>query len=276
MQQIVYFLKKFRFFLLFLLLELIALFFTIQHHSFHKSKFVNSANSITGGAYEKLNSFTEFLNLKGENQKLIEENTRLKNFIEKFAVDTISNVEVIDDSIGFQQKYEFFYAKIINNNFTKVNNYLTLNRGSNSGVKPDMGVVNSLGIIGVTKNVSKNNSTVLSILNNYSKINVRLKDANHFGTLIWNGKDYNTCQIIDIPRQAILKTGDTVITGGKSAIFPGGILVGVIEDFKIENNQFKEINVRLFNDMSALGYVQIIKNLQRDEQLELEEETINE
>lgn len=276
MQQIIYFLKRFRYFLLFLILEFIALYFTVQHHTYHKSKFVNSANAISGGIYNQMSSITDFFNLKSENEILLEENTRLNNLLAKKNSNTKTPNFVVSDSLNFTQKYEYTAAKIINNNFTKQNNFLTLNKGSNQGVLTDMGVINSNGIIGVVKNNSSNYATVLSILNRRSKINVRLKNSNHFGTLFWNGKDYNILQITDIPRQAIIKLNDTIITGGKSVIFPKGILVGTIEDFKFENNQYQEINVRLFNDMSAIGSVQVIKNLEKEEQLELEQTTIDE
>ena len=52
MQQIISFLYKNKLFILFLLLEVLAVLFTIQSHSFHKSKFVNSANFISGGIKE--------------------------------------------------------------------------------------------------------------------------------------------------------------------------------------------------------------------------------
>ena len=105
---------------------------------------------------------------------------------------------------------------------------------------------------------------------------MRLKKSNHFGTLIWNGKTYTTAQLIDIPRQAVIKIGDTVITGGKSAIFPEGINVGIINDFKFEKNQYQQINVLLFNDMSSVNYVNVVTNLQKNEQTILEQATKNE
>jgi rod shape-determining protein MreC len=276
MQQIFYFIKKFRYFLLFLALEILAVIFTIQHHSYHNSKFINSANAITGGIYNRVNSINEFFNLKIENQILSEENARLKNLLENRVIENNKESFIVVDTLHYIQKYEYFSAKIINNNFSKRNNSLTLNKGSKLGVTTDLGVINSNGIIGVIKNVSSNYATVLSILNSNSKINIRLKNSNHFGTLIWDGKDYNITQITDIPRQAVIKIGDTIITGGKSAIFPEGINVGVIKDFKFENNRYLEINISLFNDMSALGYVQVIKNLQKNEQSHLEQNTVNE
>lgn len=276
MRQIIYFIEKFRYFLLFIVLEIFAFIVIIQDYSYHQSKFVNSANFITGGFYNKVNSVNEFFHLKIDNQLLSEENARLKNLLEKrenvYAIDSFT---VIDTSKYFQ-KYEYSVAKIINNNFSKRNNFLTINRGAKNGLAPDLGVINSKGIIGVIKNVSSNYATVLSILNNNSKINVRLKNSNHFGTLIWNGKDYSITQIIDIPRQAVFKAGDTIITGGKSAIFPEGILVGVVKDFKYEKNKYQQINVLLFNDMSSIGEVKIVKNLQKNEQITLEQSVVNE
>jgi len=72
----------------------------------------------------------------------------------------------------------------------------------------------------------------------------------------------------------VINKGDTIITGGKSSLFPEGIPVGIIKDYDIKNNQYTKINVVLFNDMSALEHVQVVKNLQKIEQLSLEQTTI--
>lgn len=276
MQQLIYFLTKFRYFLLFFLLEIIAIFFTIQHHSYHKSKFVNSANFLTGGIYNQVNSVQEFFNLKQENKILIEENIQLKNLLQKLNQNINNQVVNYNKTTIYNQKYTYVFAKVINNNYTKIDNYLTLNIGTNDSIFHDLGVINSKGVIGVIKNTSPKFATVLSILNSKSRINVRLKNSEHFGTMIWNGVDYTKVQIVDFPRQAQFKIGDTLITGGKSAIFPEGIPVGSIADFNFDNNQYNIINVKLFNDMSALGYVQIISNLEKQEQKELEIQSQNE
>jgi len=276
MQQIIFFIRKFRYFLLFLLLEILAIVFTVQHHSYHTSKFINSANFISGGIYNKVNSINEYFLLKSENKILSEENVRLKNLLEQKDVNYNERIFTVIDSLKYFQKYEYYSAKIINNNYTKRNNTLTLNKGSKHGLTPDLGVINSKGIIGIVENTSSHFSTVISILNKSSKINVHLKNSNHFGTLIWDGEDYNITQIVDIPRQAKIKIGDTVVTGGKSIMFPEGINVGTIKDFTFENNQYQKINVLLFNDMSAISYVEVIKNLQKIEQKNLEQQVDNE
>ena len=191
MQQLIYFIRKFRYFLLFILLEVLAFYFTIQHHSYHESKFINSANFISGGFYNKVNLISEYFHLKTENQLLNEENIRLKNLLESRGIIVKDSTYVVTDTLyEVNQKYEYSIAKVINNNYTKRNNTLTINKGSAAGLTPDLGVINAKGVIGVIRNVSDNFDTVLSILNNSSKINVRLNKSNHLVTMFWNGKDY--------------------------------------------------------------------------------------
>ena len=95
MKQIIKFIEKYRYFILFLMLEFFAFFFTIQTHSYHRSKFVNSANSITGAFYNKISEVNDFFYLKSENQRLLKENTTLKNIlslesIDKYNIDLLS------------------------------------------------------------------------------------------------------------------------------------------------------------------------------------------
>lgn len=265
MQQIVNFVIKYKYFLFFLLLEFIAISLTISNHSYHRSKFVNSANFVSGGIFNKINYYKEYSNLDEYNQQLLEENVRLRNLILHNNIDTTNQISGITDTTKYHQRYLYLPAKAIENQYHKLYNYLTINRGSKDGVLFDQAVVNSKGIVGITQTVSKNYATVQSILNENSKINVRLTKSLHFGTLEWNGVDYNIMQLADLPIQANIQKGDTVITGGKSIIFPEGIPVGTVLDFEIENNDYQFVNIKLFNDMSAIGPVNVIVSLYKDE-----------
>ena len=265
MQQLIYFFQKYRYFLFFVLLELVALFLIINNNNFHKSKFISSANGVTGGMYERFSKLSDYFNLKTQNAELISENEQLKNLLEKYnTTKDITESGVVIDTLQYSQKYTYSRAKIIRNNYNTRNNYLTVNRGASDGVAKEMAVINSKGIIGITENTSSNYTRVQSILNSNSKINARLKNSNHFGSLEWDGKAYNSIQLHDVPRQANIKVGDTIITGGKSTIFPEGILIGVIKDIDTKNNK-NLINIQLFNDMSNLRNVYIVTNLDKTE-----------
>ncbi|WP_269234504.1 rod shape-determining protein MreC [Flavobacterium flavigenum] len=268
MQQIFNFIIKNSNRLLFLLLLGISLALTIQSHSFHRSRTISSANFISGGVYEKINSVNEYLNLRAENDELVLENARLKSLL--FNIEDTTKAPMIDSIKGVKPA-DIIVSKVIHNSYSTHENYITLNSGSNEGVKQDMGVINSLGIIGIVDNTSPNYSTVISILNMKSQINAKLKKSNHFGSLTWDGKSTGTVQLTDVPRLASVRKGDTIVTGGQSVIFPENINIGVIDKYYIDTKTtFYTIDVKLFNDMTNLGHVYIIKSKGREELINLE------
>lgn len=270
MQQIFNFLIRNKNNILFLFLLALSVFFTIQTHSFHKSRFISSANGVTGGIYTWTSDIRDYLYLEEYNDRLLEENKELRNILTNLN-DTIS-VENYTDTSSFEGTYYFRAAKVINNNFSKADNYLTLNQGKNAGIQPEFGVVTSKGVIGIVDRINDRFSRVISILHSQSRINAQLSKSNHFGSLIWDGNDPNLVQLIDVPRQAPVNKGDTIVTGGRSLIFPEGLPIGSIEDYDMdETESYYTINVRLFNDMTNIGFVYVIENLDREEILSLEE-----
>ena len=268
MQQIIFFLIRNKNFLLFIALFSISIFLTIQTHSYHKNKFVNSSNAITGGIYSIKSSITDYFNLKEENKILINENTRIRKQLESFKSKVVyQNI----DTSSILSKYYFVSAKVINNSFSKTKNKLTINKGKRDSIQLDMGVITSKGIVGIIDNLSNKYATIQSILNTNSQINAKLKNVKHFGSLVWNAEDPNVIQLIDIPRLAPVKTGDTIVTGGRSTIFPEGILIGVVIDFELtEDENSQNLNIQLFNDMTNLEHVYIINNIDTQEIINLE------
>ena len=249
-------------FLLFLLLFSISLFLTFQSHSYHKSKFINSANFLTGGVYESVNNISSYFGLKKENELLQEENKRLKSILYNANKDTlIPNYEGV-----LQNKFNFTAAQVYKNSYSNSNNYLTINKGTRDSIKQDMGVITSQGIVGIIDNVSNKYARVMSVLNSNIRISAQLKKTNHFGILSWNGNSPYIVQLTDLPKQAPVTVGDTIITGGLSTIFPKGVPIGTIVSFKEdETENYFEIDVDLFNDMTNIGHVYIIENLDADE-----------
>lgn len=270
MQQIFNFLIRNKNSILFLILFAVSIFLTVQNHSFHRSKFLSSANKVTGGIYSWSNNLNTYLHLDEYNDRLLQENEQLRNLISNMN-DSISIGKQLD-STSFEGNYLFRSSRVINNNFAKIDNYLTLNRGSNSGIQAEYGVVTSQGIVGIVDRVNDKYARVISILNSRSRINAQLNKTNHFGSLVWDGLDPNIVQLIDVPRQAPVQKGDTIITGGRSLIFPKGMPIGKIEDFSLDQTQsYYTINIKLFNDMTNIGYVYVIENVNKEEVQELEE-----
>jgi rod shape-determining protein MreC len=172
------------------------------------------------------------------------------------------------------REYTVVRGRVINNSYASPRNYITINKGSKDSIEQDMGVITTLGILGIIENTSANYATVQSILNEKSNINAKIKNSNHFGSLVWNGKDYTLAQLADIPRLVQLSIGDTIVTGAMSSIFPENIPIGTIAKFDLDKSKsFYSIDVRLFNDMTNLNNVYIIEDLNRKEKIELQAET---
>ncbi|MDA9067492.1 rod shape-determining protein MreC [Flavobacteriaceae bacterium] len=261
MRQIIDFFVRNKNFILFLSLFSFSLILIFSNSRYHNSLVLNSTNSLTGRIFETTNFISSYLNLKNENKSLNEENTELKKIIYNYSKETIDGV-----------KYEVFNSKVIKNSYSLNNNYLTINIGNIDSISEDMGVVSNKGIIGITDRVSKNYSRVISVLNTKLNLNAKLKKSNHFGILNWNGLNYSTVQLIDLPKQTKINIGDTIITGGNSFIFPEGVLIGNVSSFKLDDTQnYIEAEISLFNDMTNIKNVYIIRNNDLEELKKLNE-----
>lgn len=270
MLQIFIFFSKNRIVLLFLFLEFMAFILILQSNSYQQSKYISSTNKMSGNLLQKSNNIHNYFELENKNEKLISENVSLKNELEKLKQLHILPTVHSKDTL---QKYTYLTAKVIQNSYLKKNNIITLDKGSVDGVKPNMGVILPHGIVGITLNVSNHFSTVMTILNSKSSINVKFKKNHHFGSLLWNGKSFTKTQLWDIPIQADIKKGDTIVSGGQSVLFPEQIPIGTISEIIYSNKTFERIDVKLFEDFSALHTVYIVLNKHRDEQQELEDIT---
>jgi rod shape-determining protein MreC len=228
----------------------------LNYHSYQRGKYINKANNFSSSIQESVFGVSHYFSLEKENNYLIDENLELKRKIYR-----------LDNNLN---SFEIESAKVIDNKFKGRNNILLIDKGSNDSIKMDMGVLNAKGVIGIVNHSSKNFSSVLSILNPSIQINARLLHSNYFGTISWDSEDYNTVQLEDIPREALITRGDTVVTGGRSVIFPDGIPIGVISKIENKNNRFSRIDIKLFNDMANISDVYVVENKNLEEILELE------
>jgi len=281
MQQLIDFILRKKDVVVYFVLLFLSLSLIFNSNYFHKSKFIIFSNGITNYTNEVFENINWYFELKKINSSLVEENLILKNqlekFIEKNSIDSLENVA-----------FQYQNAKVISNNLSSIKNNLVINKGIKHGLKNEMGVISSTGIIGIINRTSKNYSSVMSVLNTESKINAKVKRTSHFGTLEWNGLSNRELLLNDIPETADIKIGDSIITGGMSLIFPEGINIGVVSEImkqekfndtvmkfninnqvKITNIEFREnylnIAVKLHNDMNNLNNVYVIESLNKNE-----------
>ncbi|MBT8195160.1 MAG: rod shape-determining protein MreC [Bacteroidia bacterium] len=261
--------------LYFIALEVICASLIIQNKNFHKSSFINSSNYAVGGFYNQVSGIQDYFSLRDQNQVLAEENAIFRTLQNDTPIISISDSlnALAEDTL---HQYSYKVARVVNNSVNKRLNYLTINKGSKHGIKKEMGVIDQNGIVGVVHNVSNNYATVRSILHTESMVSAGLKNSNYFGSLIWEGKDPTEVRLKDIPKHANIKVGDSVVTTAYSSIFSEGIPVGrVTEVIDKDELSFKELDIRLVNDISNTVYVYVIDNKRKSEQTELEKSNDN-
>ena len=252
----------------------------VRFNNYQSAAFFTSAGSVAGSVYSTFMDANRYFHLKTENDGLLAQNAALTSELSelKEQLTELQGREALkNDSLvhSISSGYRFLTANIINNSLNSVNNFITLNKGSNDGVRPEMGVFNSDGIVGVVYLTSKSRSIVIPLLNSKSSVSCRVKGSDSFCSLSWDGGDTRYSNLIDLPRYAQFETGDTVVTSGFSSIFPGDLPVGTVE--KIEDSadgMFYTVRVKLFVDFSRLTSVFIVGNDGYEEQSNLEKESI--
>lgn len=274
MRNLLLFIQKFNFVILFIVLEVFSLFLAISSNVSRKSTAFNSANVITGFIYEQINFYRNYFYLRKENEILLRDNTQLRNEINSSYKFDTAFYQLLHDTI-FIQQYSYQSARILKNSIHKPNNYITIDKGSKQGVEEDMAVINADGVIGIVVKVSTNFSTAISLLNSKIGISAKIKANGYYGSVVWDGQNYMHAILKEIPNHVELNVGDTIVTSGYSSIFPEGILIGEITEFeKNSQDNFYTIKVKLSVDFKNIQNVYLIKNLLRKEQLQLEEEVI--
>ncbi len=273
MRNILRFIIKYHYFLLFLLLETFSFYLLVSYNQPHKQIFLNSSGKFASRVFEMTSTFTDYVSLKRANEELSRENALLRSQL--FNYTSHHELESVEQYAN-DTLYQFISAKVVNNSVNKLHNYLTIDRGSKHGIHPGMGVISARGLVGITRHVSKNYSTITSLLNTQLKISAKLRDSDYFGSLTWMGYSPSNATLFEIPAHAKMSVGDAVVTSGYSAIFPEGILIGTIENFELKKGEgFYEIDVKLSVDFNNLTYVESIEKSMREEQIHLEKTTAN-
>lgn len=242
----------------------------------HRSIYLTSANSVSATVYDWADNITGFFTLRENNDDLNRRNAelqaevaRLKATVNLLQEEVMAEKLVLPDNL---RPYDFIVAHVIKNSVMKADNYLTINKGSDDGVLPEMGVIDQNGVVGIVNVVGPHSARVISLLNPNFRLSCKIKNNNNFGSLVWDGKDPRFAILEELPRHAPYKAGDTLVTSGYSAVFPDGIPVGVIEKQSGKNVDPDAIKIRLLTDFATLNNVQVVVNYMAEELSALEAE----
>lgn len=263
MRNLLNFLLKYNYWFLFILLEVICFVLLFRFNNYQQSVYFTSANVVTGKVYEVSGSVSSYFHLKSVNEDLLDRNmlleqqiANLENALRERQVDSVivNSIRNLDN-----KDYQIFKAHVIRNSLNQADNYITLDKGSSSGIRPEMGVVDGNGVVGIVYKTSPNYSLVISVLNSKSSISCKIVGSEYFGYLKWEHGDSRYAYLKDLPRHAEFNLGDTVVTSGYSTVFPAGVMVGTVDDMSDSNDGLSYLlKIKLATDFGKLGDVRVI------------------
>ena len=257
----------------FIALEVLSLAFLFSYNGYQKSVYFTTANDVVGSTYNVISGITSYLHLQEENQALEQTNEELRRQIieiqrqiDEHHLDSILRMP------SLPKKYDLVHAQVINGTLHKSNNLLTINKGEADGIRPEMGVVCSQGVVGIVYMTSEHYSIVMPILHVNSKISCRLRNSEYFGSLIWQRGYADIAYVTSIPRHAEVAPKDIVETNGFSDIFPPGLPIGMVHRINDSTDGISYmLRVKLFTNFTTLRNVSVITNYQSAERRQLEE-----
>jgi len=258
--------------LLYVILMVFSMLLLFKNNEYHETTWFNSSTYVTGSVYSSYYSIKNYFALRQENIRLSMENTVLKNQLKTNYLKTDTSFKAGRGTVQFY----YIDAIVINKSVNRQKNYMTLNKGSLSGIAPEMGVIAPDGIAGIVKDVSPYFSTVIPIINTGSHLSVKIRKKNFFGTISWDGSNYRYAKLNEIPFHVPVEVGDIIETSGYSAIFPQGMIVGIVRSVsRGTDDYFLDIDVMLSVDFLKVNHVMVIKNMLKTEQKNLEQKTTN-
>ncbi|MBJ2167597.1 MAG: rod shape-determining protein MreC [Muribaculaceae bacterium] len=230
---------------------------------YHRHIYLTSANRVTASVYDFSNNATGYFNLRERNADLNRRNAELQSEllalrerIQLMAEQQCTDTMTLDSGM---MPFRFVVANVINNSIARPFNYLTLNKGERDGVRPEMGVIDASGVVGIVSVVGPHSSRVISLLNPHFRLSCKLKRSDSFGSLVWDGRDPEVALLEELPRHTVYSPGDTVVTSGYSAVFPPGLPVGIVlDDDYNDHENFFTLKVKLLSDFTSLNNVQIV------------------
>ena len=252
-------------FAVYVILSLVLLF---KDNPYQQSVYLTSANTVSAAVYKALNNVTSYFHLRDINESLQERNAALET--ELIELRNLMNDMALQSPDSLRQpalkQYSFVMAQVISNSISQPNNYITINRGGFDGIKPEMGVIDQNGVVGIVNVVGPHAARVISLLNPHMRLSCKLKGSGFFGSLVWDGKSPQLAVLEELPKHITFNKGDTIVTSGYSAVFPEGIIVGTVEGLARDmSDSFVSLRIRLTTNFSQLSSVRVITNSMKEQ-----------
>lgn len=203
-------------------------------HSWFTSPFVYLAQGVQNlffdlshGVHSTTANYINIINIKAQNKDLLKENHELKTRLNLFN-ESLHELERLRTLLDFQKntKMELIPAQVIGRDLVTDHKTITVNKGTDHGLKSGQAVLTVAGAVGYIFKPSAKSAHVMLITDRYSVVDALIQKTRAHGLI--EGKTDQSCVLQYVERTEDVKDGDLIVTGGLDNIFPKGFPLAVI------------------------------------------------
>ena len=256
MHRLFEFIRRIYVFVIFLLLEGIALYTYATSSPYTEAKIL-ARTTATGAAISgAVTDVGHFFSLTSENRKLTDRIAELS--AELAAVET-SHIEA-DRVDTLQGHFKYHSARVVSMTTNRKENNIILDRGSVDGITKDMGVITPNNeLVGYVVSCSEHYSVVQSLLNINFRTGGKLVDNGNVCFISWSAKSKYHVDANDLNVYSEPQVGMAVEV--QSERLPEGVLVGHIDSFELNNMQSAyNATITIAAKMGSLANVLVVEN----------------
>ena len=257
-----------------IIVALALIMYSVTYGSNIVTQGVNDVTNILGRLVSyPANSINDFIDSVGDLSNTYQENQSLKQ-----KIDTIHELEVqlnelkrdnqkMKETLKLQDTlndYTLVNATVIARNPDTWRDVITINKGSNDGIQPQMSVMSDHGLVGKGVDVHPTSARI-ALLSNADNTLVRVaamiqnEKEPIYGTITGYDEKTNMLVMSQIQATQDIKVGDKVVTSGLGGISPNSLYIGTVEEVAMDRfGLYKEVKIRPAADTNDVRYVTVV------------------
>lgn len=220
------------------------------------AEFLTGATEAVVDATEQTPSYEDLLERNREIERTLAELqveiVRLREIEEDY-----DRLSIIADYAQDNTGQSLVTANVIARDTSSYLRWVIIDRGARDGVQVGNPVINDLGLVGRVEAIAANAAWIRLANDPGSAINARLQTSRTEGLVV--GQLEGSLQLSLIPQDAVVDTGDIVLTSGLGGSFPANIVVGQVTSVRRQQGAlFQTAELRStvnFDDLSIVAVI---------------------
>ncbi len=174
----------------------------------------------------------EFRQIQEENAMLREELAKMRDLSYQLSELQKENYR-LRELLGFEErtKYKLLPAEVIARNPSYWFETITINKGSADGLEKNMAVVTHEGLVGSVIDTTATSARIQLLTDSRKAVSAlvqRSREPGEVGIVEGNPELRGFLRMVNLPAEANIQIGDTIISSGLGGVFPKGLVIGQV------------------------------------------------